>query len=107
VFFAVQDPFVHTNSLALVAQERGVSLPLGLLASPVQAGESYAAQPQDPARGLPDVIIVEPPSPPPAETFAPPVDITAVRRAANIFGFRKSLVLPDRRHMELWWWRSH
>ena len=44
-----------------------------------------------------------------AETFAPPVDIAAVRRAANVDGFRKSndLVLPDRRHMELWWRRPH
>jgi hypothetical protein len=109
VFFAVQDPFVNTNSLALVAQERGVSLPIGLLAPPVQAGESYAAQLQDPARGLPDVLIVEPPAPPAAETFAPWVDMTAVQSAANVDGFRESndLMLPDRRHMELWWRGSH
>jgi hypothetical protein len=106
VFFAVQDPFVNTNSLALLAQERGVTLPIGVLASPKQAHESFAAQLQDPARGIPDVVIIGPPSAnPAAETFAPPVDMTAVRRAAHVDGFHKSsdVVLPDRRHMELWW----
>jgi len=106
VFFAVQDPFVNTNSLALLAQERGVSLPIGVLVPPKQAHESFATQLQDPARGIPDVIIIGPRSAnPAAETFAPPVDMTAVRKAAHVDGFHKStdVVLPDRRHMELWW----
>jgi hypothetical protein len=110
VFFAVQDPFVNTNSLALLAQERGVSLPIGLLVPPKQAGESFVAQLQDPARGLPDIIIIGPPSAnPAAKEFAPPVNMTVVRRAVYVVGFRKSsdVVLPDGRHMELWWRTSN
>lgn len=106
VFFAVQDPFVNTNSLALVAQEHGITLPIGVLAPPREAGESYAAQLQDPARGLPDVIIIgRPSSNAAARAFAPPVDMTRVRLAASREGFRPSghLTLPDGRRMELWW----
>jgi hypothetical protein len=106
VFFAVQDPFVNTNSLGLLAQERGISLPIGLLLPPEQAGESFAAQLQDPARGVPDVMIVGPASAnEAAERFAPPVQMAAVRKAAKLAGFRKSgnVVLPDGRDMQLWW----
>jgi hypothetical protein len=107
VFFAVQDAFVNTNSLALGAQERGIPLRIGLLVPAREAGESYAAQLQDPMRGLPDVIIVGRPSSirAGAVAFAPEVDMTRVRRAALHDGFRPSggLTLPDGRRMELWW----
>lgn len=107
VFFAVQDPFVNTNSLALLAQERGVSLPVGLLAPPRGAsGESYAEQLQDPKRGLPDVLIIgAPPTNRAAKEFTPNVSMPKVRRAARDDGFRPTggITLPDGRHLELWW----
>ena len=107
VFFSVQDPFVNTNSLALLAQERGISLPIGVLVPPREAGgESLAKQLQDPARGVPDVMIIGPASAnPAAKQFAPTVGTAAVRKAATLDGFRHSgdVVLPDGRDMQLWW----
>jgi dolichyl-phosphate-mannose-protein mannosyltransferase len=106
IFFSTQDPFVNTNSLALLAQERGISLPTGLLEPPSSAGESFAAQLQDPARGLPDALIVGPRRPShSAGIFYPPVDMNAVRRAARGDGFRPRgrVKLPDGREVTLWW----
>jgi hypothetical protein len=106
VFFAVQDPFVNTNSVGLIAQERGITLPFGLLVPPRQAGESLAAQLQDPARGVPDVVVIGPPSANLTDkAFAPPDSLATIRRAAGLVGFRKTsdVILPDGRDMELWW----
>jgi hypothetical protein len=108
VFFAVQDPFVNTNTLALRAQQRGISLPIGLLVPPKEAGESFAAQLQDPARGVPDAIFIGPPSSNAASAAFSPTgttDVARVRAAARTDGFAKidAIRLPDGRSMELWW----
>ena len=111
VFFAVQDPFVNTNSVALLAQERGVSLPIGLLVPPDQAGESFAIQMQDPRRGVPDLVILGAPSTNAAAAAFSPLpasDVGAARRAAQTDGFREqsTVALPDGRRMQLWWRRE-
>lgn len=108
VFFAVQDPFVNTNSLALLAQERGISLPIGLLVPPAQAGESLAAQLQDPARGVPDAILIGSPSRDSAAAEFSPLsakDMNRARAAARRDGFTQATAirLPDGRSLELWW----
>jgi hypothetical protein len=108
VFFAVQNPFVNTNTLALRAQQRGISLPIGLLVSPKVAGESLAAQLVDARRGVPNVLILGQPSRNPrAAAFSPlqAKDMPAVRRAARTVGFERTstLTMPDGRIMELWW----
>jgi hypothetical protein len=106
VFFALQDPFVNTNSLALLAQERGRPLPIGVLVPPAQVGgESLAAQLQDPARGVPDVLLIAPASKLAPEPFTPPLNTAAVRKAAKFNGFRKSggVTFPDGRDLQLWW----
>jgi hypothetical protein len=108
VFFAVQYPFVNTNTLALRAQQRGISLPIGLLVSPKIAGEPLAAQLVDPRRGLPSLLILGPPSPNAAAAAFSPIqanDMPAARAAARSDGFEKSnsITLPDGRIMELWW----
>ena len=105
VFFAVQDPFVNTNSLGLLAQDRGRPLAIGVLAPPEQAGESFAAQLQDPARGMPDVLLIAPASNQAPEPFVPPVQMAAISKAAKLAGFRRSggLVLPDGRYLQFWW----
>jgi hypothetical protein len=108
VFFAVQYPFVNTNTLALRAQQRGVSLPIGLLVSSKLAGESLAAQLADGRRGTPSLLIVGPPLPNAnAAAFSPlnAKEMPAARAAARTDGFEKSstITLPDGRIMELWW----
>jgi hypothetical protein len=108
VFFAVQDPFVNTNSVALRAQQRGISLPVGLLLPRTQAGEPLAAQLQDPARGVPDVVVIGPPSANDAAAAFSPLsadEMPAARAAARADGFHLSgsVTLPDGRGMQLWW----
>ena len=58
----MQNPMVNTNTLALRAQQRGISLPIGLLVPPNIAGESLATQLDDPRRGIPSVLVLGNPS---------------------------------------------
>jgi len=110
VFFAMQDPFVNTNTVGLYAQEKyGASLAVGLLRPPVEVHMSFAEQLNDPLLGQPDLVVTGPPARTAgARAFSPlPNDrsaIVALRRDGFIPD--GSVMLPDGRKMVVWWRES-
>jgi hypothetical protein len=107
VFFATQDRFFNTNTLGLDYQlEYHEVLPTGVLQPPAQVGASLARQLDSPAFGLPNLVIVGPPSTIPTwRTFSTIKNPAPVVAALRRTGFREidRQVLPDRRVMQIWW----
>jgi 4-amino-4-deoxy-L-arabinose transferase-like glycosyltransferase len=107
VFFAVEDPLFNTNTVDLAYQLAfSQSLPTGLLKARDHAGgESPFGQLNDPARGIPNLVITglaSVRSPNWASLVAPRV---AAMRAIQQDGFvpRGGVRLPDGRTMSVWW----
>lgn len=107
VFFAMQDPFFNTNTVALAAQEMYRSVPpIGLLRPPSQVHMSFTHQLNDPSLGEPDVVITGPPPPTAAaRAFSPLPEDRGAIVALTKDGFVRdgSVVLPDGRRMTVWW----
>ncbi len=105
VFFAVQDPLFNTNTVDLAYQLAYAQvLPTGLLKTRSEAGESPLRQLQDPALGVPNLVIIGQP-PRYSRTFSPLVGRRAGLTALREDGFGRvgGLPLPDGRVMSVWW----
>jgi hypothetical protein len=107
VFFAVQDPFFNTNTVALVAQlDYSSSLPIGILNPPEVAHTSYLDELEEPRFGEPNFVI-EGPLPMTAFSAAFSPDnrqstvIAVLRRDA--FRMVDTIRLPDGRVLGIWW----
>ncbi len=71
VFFALQDPLFNANTVDLAYQlAYADTLPTGLLETRGEAGETPVRQLGDPARGLPNLVIIGP-SPSYSQAFPP------------------------------------
>ena len=105
VFFAVQDPLFNTNTVDLAYQlAYSDDLPTGLLKTRAEAGETPFRQLEDPARGLPNLVIIGPTSRY-SRAFSPLVGQGAGLAALREDGFGPvgGLPLPDGRVMSVWW----
>jgi hypothetical protein len=105
VFFGVQDPLFNTNTVDLDYQLTfGSSLPTGLLRTRGEAGETPYRQLEDPALGIPNLVITGPVASDDRD-FSPlaaqGVEVSALRRAG--FAPAGHLRLPDARLMTVWW----
>lgn len=107
LFFAVQDPFFNTNTVALEAQiAYGDQLPIGILQPPSSSSPSYADQLGEPQYGEPNFVIAGPlPGNPYSAAFSPDNREAAVVAALRRAGFAKvdDVTLPDHRVMGIWW----
>lgn len=107
VLFAVQDPFVNVNSVALDAIDLyHREWPIGVLSKPSAANASYKVQLSAPRFGEPNFVLIGPPSKvPAARSFSPLQSDSGVAAAAKADGFRRigGLRLPDGRTMGIWW----
>jgi 4-amino-4-deoxy-L-arabinose transferase-like glycosyltransferase len=105
VFFGVQDPLFNTNTVDLDYQLTfGSSLPTGLLRTRGEAGETPYQQLEDPALGIPNLVITGPVASS-DRGFSPlaaqGVEVSALIRAG--FAPAGHLRLPDARLMTVWW----
>jgi 4-amino-4-deoxy-L-arabinose transferase-like glycosyltransferase len=107
VFFAVQDPFFNTNTVALQAQlSYSSALPIGILNSPSAAGASYVDQLNEPRFGEPNFVVEGPrPENAYAAAFSPDDNQSEVVSVLRRDGFRlvDKIKLPDGRVLSLWW----
>ena len=107
VFFAVQDPFFNTNTVALDAQLYFSSqLPIGILNPPSVAGTSYANQLEEPQFGEPNFVIEGPlPKISYSAAFSPDNRQSTIVSVLRREGFAKvkSITLPDGRVLGIWW----
>jgi hypothetical protein len=107
VYFATEDRFFNTNTVALDYQlAHHQDLWLGALQPPKTAGASLVDQLESPAFGQPNLVVVGPTSNLPKwRNFSPLTDpepvIAALRRAG--FSEIDRLTLPDGRVMQYWW----
>jgi 4-amino-4-deoxy-L-arabinose transferase-like glycosyltransferase len=105
VFFAVEDPLFDTNTVDLAYQlSYSEDLPTGLLKTRGEAGETPFRQLQDPALGIPNLVIIGP-APRYSRTFSSLVGRGAGLAALKEDGFEPvgGLSLPDGRVMSVWW----
>jgi hypothetical protein len=105
VFFAVQDPLFNTNTVDLDYQlTYSTALPTGMLKPRPRVEESPRVQLNDPALGVPNLVITGPP-PVEARTFSPLVGYRPALQAVRADGFVpvRVLRLPDGRVMTVWW----
>ncbi len=105
VFFAVQDPLFNTNTVDLAYQlAYSEGLATGLLKTRGEAGETPLRQLEDPARGVPNLVIIGP-TPRYSRAFSPLVGQGAGVAALKEDGFGPvgGLPLPDGRVMSVWW----
>jgi 4-amino-4-deoxy-L-arabinose transferase-like glycosyltransferase len=105
VFFGVEDPLFNTNTVDLDYQLTfGSTLPTGLIKPPRDSAEQPYEQLEDPARGIPNLVISGPVAPYNRDfspTAAPGVERRALKRAG--FAPVGRLSLPDGRLMTVWW----
>ncbi len=107
VFFAVQDPFFNTNTLAMAAQLIYFqSWGIGVLRPPTSTGLSLTAQLEAPQLGQPNLVIEgRPPRSSAGRAFSPLPDDSSLPVKLRTDGFTHagSIRLPDGRVMTAWW----
>ncbi|MEY2570953.1 MAG: hypothetical protein QOE63_1303 [Acidimicrobiaceae bacterium] len=105
VFFATRDPFFNTNTLGLASRFRlERTLPVGQL-DPRVAGDNmlaYVERLSDPRYGQPNLVITGDQA---ARDFDPQVTQASAVAAVQSLGYTPAftMVLPDGRHLQVWW----